>query len=174
MKGSVGTVHVLCTVLLYTVQQASAKLCWEECTDLGVVQNVDIHGCRRRSSYPLQQDFKCNGRTGPPCTTLRGDTVYLDLHWKDEGHQNITQNVVWQSGFFDLPWVGMETEICKYTNGGQGCPGSGENGVSNVQFPIQILDMYPAGKYNLKWEILDRTSEGSKTLACFLITVKIM
>ena len=26
MKGSVGTVHVLCTVLLYIVQQASAKV----------------------------------------------------------------------------------------------------------------------------------------------------
>merc|ERR1712198_153098 len=148
-----------------------SKICWEPCSSSSTVQTVDIEGCRRRSTYPVSQDFRCGGRKGPPCTVLRGDVVHLDVTWQDAGHQNLTQEVYWQS-FINVPWIGMETEIRKYVNGGDSCPGSKQTGVSKFRIPIKIQEMYPAGYYNLQWSIVDRTQKGDKTAACFLIAIK--
>nr|AQS22680.1 MD-2-related lipid-recognition protein-like protein [Pseudodiaptomus poplesia] len=150
-----------------------AKLCFEECSDVGALQNVEIHGCYRRSTYPHKQNFRCRGRVGPPCTVVRGQTVYLDLKWTAGGFTNITQDVVWQSGFLDLPWAGMETDICKYTNNGSACSQPGIQGETNhLMFPIYISEYYPAGKYNLKWKIMEHPSLAE--LTCFLFTIKIV
>merc|ERR1711915_163498 len=163
-------------ILLYFLSLCGlglSKICWEACSGDEVVQNVDIEGCRRRSSYPLQQDFRCEGKTGPPCTVVRGDVVYLDVTWEDSGHTNLTQAVYWQMGYgIEVPWVGMETEICQYINDGEGCPKTGETSVSRFRFPIKILEVYPAGYYNLKWSLVDRTPQGDKTALCFLYPIK--
>ena len=98
-----------------------AKMCWEECTaGAGVVQTADILGCRRRSTYPASQDFRCDGRLGPPCTVFRGDTVNLDVNWVNPGIRDMTQSTHWVS-WVELPWVGMETEACPYLDSGSGC-----------------------------------------------------
>jgi len=148
---------------------------------MDVIQSIDIIGCRRRSTYPGLQNFRCKGMQGPPCTVNRGDTVELNVAWKDNGHQNLTQAVHWQSGWMDLPWVGMETEICKYVNEGSSCPGQGNilrGGMSDYKFPINILNMYPAGSYNLRWQLLDKnlpSEDGlGKPVFCFKFAIRIM
>merc|ERR1719402_1012138 len=84
----------------------------------------------------------------------------LNVTWKDSGHSNLPQSVYWQSGFFNLPWVGMDSEICKYVNDGNGCPFSPEEqGKSNFIYPIKILEVYPAGYYKLIWSLIDRVGE---------------
>jgi len=170
---SLGFVLSLLCVTLAAVQ---AKICWEECPGNSVIEHIDIEGCHRRSTYPALQDFRCEGRTGPPCTVIRGETVTINVKWRDAGHSNLTQSVYWQSGFFDLPWVGMDTQICKYVNDGTGCPYTPEEPeMSEFEFPIKIMEVYPAGYYKLKWSLIDRTDEGDEnTAACFLVIIKIV
>ena len=99
------------------------KMCWEECAAEGRVEKADIIGCRRRSTYPHLEDFRCEGSKGPPCTVFRGDTVNLDVQWNNNGIRDMTQSTHWVS-WIELPWVGMETEACPYLDGGQGCGNS--------------------------------------------------
>ena len=49
------------------------------------LHNIDIIGCRRRSTYDLQDpssgmrvDFHCDGQEGPPCTVRIGDTIIFN------------------------------------------------------------------------------------------------
>ena len=108
-------------LVLVTAGWCEAKMCWEECrAGAGVVETADILGCRRRSTYPARQDFRCQGRLGPPCTVFRGDTVRLDVNWVNPGIRDMTQSTHWVS-WVELPWVGMETEACPYLDGGAGC-----------------------------------------------------
>ena len=116
--------------------------------------------CRRRSTYPQLEDFRCEGRRGPPCTVFREDTVTLDVTWANPGVQDMTQSTHWVS-WIDLPWVGMETEACPYLDGGHGCSNSTvtvqcnnygrklmkylQARQSTFNFPIYIEPMYPAG-----------------------------
>merc|ERR1712128_114744 len=66
-------------LLLALVARAQGRICWEGCRqDQQTIQAVNIRGCRRRSSYPARQDFRCEGQKGPPCTVKRGDTVHLE------------------------------------------------------------------------------------------------
>ena len=124
-------------------------------------------GCRRRSTYPLLQDFRCDGDRGPPCTLERGDTVFLDVDWMNPGLANMTQSTVWVS-WIELPWVGMETEACPFLDAGQGCRQNApvneatclqskfnhflmkilfQARQSKFKFPIYIQEMYPTGIY---------------------------
>lgn len=97
------------------------RMCWEECSaGAGVVESADILGCRRRSTFPARQDFRCDGSLGPPCTVFREDTVQLEVKWENPGVRDMTQSTHWVS-WVELPWVGMETEACPYLDGGAGC-----------------------------------------------------
>ena len=154
-------IFLLVWSLCWLGQISEAKMCWEECSaGSGVVERADILGCRRRSTYQVSQDFRCQGRLGPPCTVFRGDTVRLDVDWVNPGILDMTQSTHWVS-WVELPWVGMETEACPYLDTGAGC---GNNTVdisvtssphtshsylqtrtSNFNFPIYIEKLYPAG-----------------------------
>jgi len=162
-----------CAVIVLLFQFSSAKICWEECEGSNLIESVDIEGCHRRSTYPSSKDFRCDGKEGPPCTVIRGETVYLDVTWKDKGHTNLTQDVVWQAAWMDIPWVGMETAVCKYVNNGESCPKQGES-TSNYKFPIKIQEIYPAGYFALKWKLLDATSTGPTTAFCLKLDIKIV
>merc|ERR1712141_57269 len=160
-----------------TLQSVGAKICWKECaSDTSVLQNVNIEGCRRRASYPHRQRFRCEGTEGPPCIVERGSTVHLDVAWQNPGVTNMTQSTVWVSGWgIEIPWVGMETEGCPYLDLGTGCRPSAQARQSRFYFPILIQEMYPAGRYDLKWKFYDRDSIGTETeVACFLFTIKII
>ena len=134
------------------------------------MQNVEIAGCRRRASYPLLQDFGCEGRTGPPCTVVRGDTVTLTVQWESPGqlanltHQvfqllttNSTQvnilylQVYWESGLVDLPWPGQDTRGCPYLE--NGCSPASPPGPVTFSFPMTVLGVYPPGQstHPLTW-----------------------
>merc|ERR1712228_883794 len=150
-----------------------AKICWEECEANSVVQTTDIIGCHRRSTYP-DQDFRCDGSDGPPCTVERGDTVLLNVTWANPGIKNMTQSTVWVT-WMELPWVGMETEGCGYLDQGTGCRQNSQARLSSFEFPIYIQEIYPTGKYDLKWKFWERTETGEeKEVACFLFTIKIV
>ena len=56
--------------------------------DPKLIRQVDIDGCRRRKSVTIPNkkrglmNFKCDGDLNlPPCTVLRGDTVYYDVEF---------------------------------------------------------------------------------------------
>merc|ERR1711928_334730 len=154
------TKMIFSLVGLVLLQSVGAKICWKECaSDTSVLQNVNIEGCRRRASYPHRQRFRCEGTEGPPCIVERGSTVHLDVAWQNPGVTNMTQSTVWVSGWgIEIPWVGMETEGCPYLDLGTGCRPSAQERQSRFYFPILIQEMYPAGKYDLKWKFYDRDS----------------
>jgi len=168
---------ILQLVGVVLLQSVGAKICWKECSsETSVLQNVNIEGCRRRSSYPLRQKFRCEGTEGPPCIVERGSTVHLDVGWQNPGVTNMTQSTVWVSGWgIEIPWVGMETEGCSFLDLGTGCRPAAEARQSRFYFPILIQEMYPAGKYDLKWKFYNRDPMGVETeVACFLFTIKII
>jgi len=163
------------------IQACNLKICWKECKDSAIIQSVELQGCHRRSTYPHKQDFWCDKNRGPPCTLLRGETAVMKIVWKDFGHRHLTQAVYWQPEFMDvdIPWVGMDTEACKYVNNGTSCPGKGltpeKEGLSQLSFPIDVLEIYPTGTKNLKWEMYDQNEDGSsKTVFCFQFPLRIM
>ena len=46
---------------------------------------------------------------------------------------------------------------------------------SKFEFPIYIQEMYPTGKYDLKWKFWERKDNGEEVeIACFLFTIKII
>jgi len=141
-----------------------------------VIQDADVVGCRRRADYPLRKRFRCEGTVGPPCTVERGDTVYLDVKWNNPGLRNMTQSTVWVTGWgMEIPWVGMETEGCPFLDRGEGCTPGAQARLSRFYFPILIQELYPAGKYDLKWKFWERDDAGRETeVACFLFTIKII
>merc|ERR1719495_1041500 len=150
------------------------KVCWEECENLSVIQSVRMMGCYRRSTYPHLQDFWCKGKHGPPCFTKRGDTMHLEITWRDPGHHNLTQSVHWQS-VVDFPWPGLDTEICKYVNEGDSCPAQRKRDVSTFKFPIHVQELYPPGVYDVIWRLYDNLPSGEvKTIVCMLIKFKIL
>eukprot|EP00092_Neocalanus_flemingeri_P029649 GFUD01032195.1.p1 GENE.GFUD01032195.1~~GFUD01032195.1.p1 ORF type:complete len:174 (-),score=57.44 GFUD01032195.1:111-632(-) len=166
---------VLMVAMVLGVGQA--KMCWQECGDQGVIQAADIVGCHRRSTYPNIQNFRCEGTVGPPCTVERGDTVMLDVAWNNPGVANMTQSTVWVTGSWgvELPWIGMETEGCQFLDEGRGCRPDSKAQVSKFEFPIFIQEIYPTGKYDLKWKFWERTETGEEIeKACFLFTIKIV
>ena len=69
------------------------------------------------------EDFRCEGSVGPPCTVFREDTVTLDVDWNNPGIKDMSQSAHWVS-WMDIPWVGLETEVCPYLDGGLGCGNS--------------------------------------------------
>ena len=88
---------------------------------------------RRRSTYPALEDFRCEGSVGPPCTVFREDTVTLDVDWNNPGIKDMSQSAHWVS-WIDILWVGLETEVCPYLDGGLGC---GNSTVLSVQSLVQ-------------------------------------
>jgi len=96
------------------------------------------------------------------------------VDWLNPGVANMTQSTVWVS-WIDLPWVGMETEACPFLDGGNGCRKNALPRSSRFRFPIYIEEMYPAGKYDLKWKFYERKENGDENeIACFLFTIKIV
>merc|ERR1711915_381092 len=84
--GVLGCVSLLLLGLTCVIQSADARICWEQCNkNSNIVQSVNIEGCRRRSTYPKKQNFRCSGQVGPPCTVKRGDTVHLQVKWNNPG-----------------------------------------------------------------------------------------
>jgi len=162
---------------LATIQAALATICWKECREgAAVIQTADVLGCHRRSSYPHRQKFRCDGTIGPPCIVERGDTVHLDVSWMNPGVGNMTQSTVWVSGWgIEIPWVGMATEACPFLDLGTGCRPAAQARQSRFYFPILIQEMYPPGKYDLKWKFWERDEQGlEKEVGCFLFTIKII
>ena len=96
---------------------------WKYFCFLEIFLSISGSALRRRSTYPAVEDFRCEGSVGPPCTVFREDTVTLDVDWNNPGIRDMSQSTHWVS-WIDIPWVGMETEVCPYLDGGLGCGNS--------------------------------------------------
>jgi len=162
---------------LFCLQVVESKICYDYC-DPGIAQSmksVDIIGCRRRSSYAAgRADFNCRGTEGPPCTVRRGDVVVFNatIHPTFAVRQ-MTQDVVWQNGFIDLPWPGLDKEGCKFLEGN--CKLNNANRDLNFAYNINILSAYPPGHFPLKWTFTSKDESGNKvTLGCMKINVRIV
>ena len=159
-------------ICLFDINQA--KICWKECGSKGVIESTDVIGCKRRSTYPSKQDFRCEGYKGPPCFVERGDTALVDVVWNNPGVANMTQSVTWVT-WIEMPWVGLETEACPFLDGGQGCRKNANPSKSKYQFPIYVQTMYPTGNFDLKYKFWERLDSGEeREIACFLFTMKII
>merc|ERR1719370_432245 len=192
--GSHDLAEVICReeILLLRVKQIKANLQTfdlinSEPSGVGDLLEVDVSVgvglghlgllmCEGLTVWGQLQRFRCEGTEGPPCIVERGSTVHLDVAWQNPGVTNMTQSTVWVSGWgIEIPWVGMETEGCPYLDLGTGCRPSAQARQSRFYFPILIQEMYPAGKYDLKWKFYNRDSMGIETeVACFLFTIKII
>jgi len=163
---------IILSVCLFQVYQS--KICWKECASDNIIKSVDVIGCKRRSTFPHKQNFRCDGTTGPPCFVARGETVHLDVTWDNPGVSNMTQSAVWVT-WIDMPFVGLDTEGCPYLDGGQGCMINADPRESQFYFPIEIQNMFPTGLYDLKWKFWERMDDGQeKEIGCFLFTIKII
>lgn len=114
--------YILCGWLSLTC----SKICWEDCgggEGQIVPESVDIldQECRRRSSFPELEDFRCEGKIGPPCTLFKEDSVHVVVKWRNPGFTNLKQSIYWDSPVYPLPWYGLDREVCPYLDGGQGC-----------------------------------------------------
>ena len=167
----------LLAVLFMLLSVACSKICWEECDSYNLMHTADVIGCRRRSAYPRSQGFTCQGMDGPPCTVKQGDRVRLNLSFANPGLQNVSQSVVWVTGWgLDMPWVGMDTQVCPYLDGGQGCQQQpvGEGRISNFDFPIDIQSFFPTGRYQLRWSFNEETEDGAEEKLCFSFKIRIV
>ena len=151
---------------------ASAKICWEECaceciwrtlllllllfsiTSLltffpaasGRVFSADVDGCRRRPGRNGRAPrFRCEGVRGPPCFLRRGDKAILRLRFEtDLGLSEVTHEAFWVMGTgFMLPWAGMDTDGCKFTDRPCGDKGGTRRNVT-LTYPMDVLDVYPS------------------------------
>ena len=148
---------------------AACKICWEKCGGEGqiVPQSVDIldHECRRRSSYPELEDFRCEGKVGPPCTLFKEDKVHVVVEWQNPGFTNMRHSIYWDS-LVAIRWPGLDREVCPYLDEGRGCDNTTvafklttktrinlsiailQARLSTFKFPIYVETFYPAGKIN--------------------------
>eukprot|EP00092_Neocalanus_flemingeri_P010685 GFUD01011509.1.p1 GENE.GFUD01011509.1~~GFUD01011509.1.p1 ORF type:complete len:174 (+),score=44.01 GFUD01011509.1:475-996(+) len=156
-----------------------AKVCWKSCKEESkteqVLQNLDIAGCHRRSTYPEYEDFLCEGNLGPPCTAVSGDTININMRFVNPGVANLTQSAGYLvTSFIELPWPGMDRDGCKYLDRGSGC-GNKEERLSEFSMPVFIESIYPQGKYDLKYQLFEKLEDGrEEELVCALFTLRIV
>lgn len=127
------------------------KLCWKECggdSPRNVVQSIDIINCTRRSTYPEQEDFWCEGTEARLTQSIKYITPFL----------------------LELPWIGVETEVCDFLDDGKGCQDNAQARTSMLKFPINVLEYYPTGTFPIRYKLFD---EEEKEIACFHFTIKI-
>ena len=62
--------------------------------------------------------------------------------------RQMTQDVVWQNGFIDLPWPGLDKEGCKFLEGN--CKLNKANKDLNFAYNINILSAYPPVKISVQ------------------------
>ena len=114
-----------------------------------ILKNIDIINCTRRSTYPEQEDFWCEGAEGrleldhsstsvrgPPCFIPSGDKVMVEVQWTNPGVARLTQSIKYITPFLlELPWIGVETEVCDFLDDGKGCQ-------ANAQVRIKIINIF--------------------------------
>jgi len=164
---------IILSLIVGTQANLRNKICWEECSQ-NVIQTAEIEGCHRRSSFPFSSNFRCRGASDPPCTVQQLDTVHLKLGFTNPGLRNVSQSVVWVTGYgLDMPWVGMDTEVSPYLDGGRGCVSTQPGETSEFYFPILIQEYFPRGRYDLKWTFIEHKPEGDEEKLCLLFRIRI-
>jgi len=102
--------------ILFLLQIVSTKICWEHCQGSAgpaLVETLDIDGCRRRADYPERKLFWCEGREGPPCTALSGDTLTIRAALRNNGSLGgLSQYGEYMTSYLNIPWPGMEEDAC--------------------------------------------------------------
>ncbi|XP_040568217.1 uncharacterized protein [Lepeophtheirus salmonis] len=164
--------------LLIFLADVQGKICWKECTEMGIISSADIDGCHRRSGRDGRTPrFRCKGIDGPPCTVIRGETVHLNLEFRpNRVLKNVTQAAYWESSFgMDIPWAGLATNACTFMVNNEGCKEGDQMAYQSFSYPIFINEMYPPGTYNLRWEFTSRNEKGMEdSLSCFRYVIRIV
>ena len=88
-------------------------------------------------------------------------------------------SVVWVTGWgLDMPWVGIDTRVCPYLDGGRGDGCLGEAAVGRTttfDFPIDIQAYYPRNNYLTRWTFNQATEDGGQEQKlCFLTKLRIV
>ena len=55
--------------------------------------------------------------------------------------RGLEQKVTWLQGWANIPWVGLDTDACKYLDGN--CTRQ-SGGALSLTYPVKILSFYPA------------------------------
>uniref|UniRef100_A0AAG5DNI6 MD-2-related lipid-recognition domain-containing protein n=1 Tax=Anopheles atroparvus TaxID=41427 RepID=A0AAG5DNI6_ANOAO len=102
---------------------------------------------------------------GRACTVYRGTNVSITFDFTPEfAAKELSADVSWTQPSMDLPFIGMDTEACKYTS----CPAeSGKRQTYSYDLPIK--KSYPPKHYDVKWKL---TSE-NKDSCCLVVQINI-
>lgn len=176
----------LITIVLsmFFITLVQSKICFTHCSedDPKLIRKIDIDGCRRRKSVTMPDkkrglmNFKCDdGKSNnPPCTVLRGDTVYYDVEFaQDFPLKNLTTEINWINSWgFQLPLPGLDTVGCKYLQHKCKKDHVTENQIFSL--PIKIITGYPPGSYNVR-STFTATKNGSEVqVGCVFYVLRIL
>ena len=84
----------------------------------------------------LEVDHSSTSVRGPPCFIPSGDKVMVEVQWTNPGVARLTQSIKYITPFLlELPWIGVETEVCDFLDDGKGCQ-------DNAQVRIKIMKIF--------------------------------
>ena len=84
----------------------------------------------------LEVDRSSTSVRGPPCFIPSGDKVMVEVQWTNPGVARLTQSIKYITPFLlELPWIGVETEVCDFLDDGKGCQ-------DNAQVRIKIMKIF--------------------------------
>lgn len=149
------------------------KICWQECTDLGVVKRFEADGCiRRKTPNGKEPRFRCDGVKGPPCIVKPGGSAIVTTELAtDKVLKKTTQKAFWESSWgVDFPFVGIDNNVCNYITNNMNCTSNTPLEKQIIVFPVNINKMYPTGKFNVRWEIYNNEDY----IACYRFIIKIV
>ncbi|BES93393.1 coagulation [Nesidiocoris tenuis] len=107
--------------------------------------------------------------TGEPCKVKRGTSATLSFdftpHWASSGP--LKTRAYW-AHILDLPFVGMDTDACKYTS----CPYV-DGQKNSYNFTLELAKQYIAQRYDIKFRIWEEEAEPRKE-CCLLFKLKLL
>merc|ERR1712130_331817 len=175
----------LSSVSAKPAEDVESKVCWKTCMDNNSTQSVKMLGCRRRSTFPQSEKFRCDAeaseldRMGPPCTTVHEDIFYMDVVFThtglEEGQLVQTAGATASKGWMsyipkELPWATLPPKACEYltkTDKYVGC--NGEPGTSLLHLPILVENFYPTNTYNVNYYLANK----GKQIVCVSFLLRI-
>ncbi|CAH1390429.1 unnamed protein product [Nezara viridula] len=105
-----------------------------------------------------------------PCKIKRGEYASIAFKYKIEYEpvEPLKTRAYWATVLADLPFVGMDTDLCKHTE----CPVV-KNVDKQFNYTLDISKSFPAQKFDVKWKIWEEKA-GPEKECCFMFKMKLV